>query len=150
VAQSAQLSAAASLAAGALVLVWTGRALASELEALVRAGLSRAAAGPPSGALHDAGGGAGALALDALTAAARLSWPIATAAAAAAAAGGLIQTRARFTLAPLAPDLRRIDPVAGLGRMWSLTTAVTLTRLLLVLLALALVAWDLAADHAGD
>lgn len=110
VAVSHELTGAVALLAGLAVLAacapWWFAALAGEVRngLLIAIGAER----PPAAALT-----AAALAV------LRLSAPPALAAAAAAVAAGLLQTGGLFTLAPLSPRWERLDPIRGLGRIFS-------------------------------
>ena len=110
VAVSHELTGAVALLAGLAVLAacapWWFAALAGEVRngLLIAIGAER----PPAAALT-----AAALAV------LRLSAPPALAAAAAAVAAGLLQTGGLFTLASLSPRWERLDPIRGLGRLFS-------------------------------
>jgi flagellar biosynthetic protein FlhB len=60
--------------------------------------------------------------------------PIAAAMLATLVVGGLV-----FTLKPITPDLSRIDPMAGLGRIFSMKSLIDFGKLALIALAVGLV-----------
>jgi flagellar biosynthesis protein FlhB len=120
---SAELTGACALAGGLGALALGGDAVAAELARAIRAALSDAvlSPAPPAAALLAAGG--------ALLRAALL--PCAGALGGALAAG-LLQSGFLFAPGALAPRLERLDPVAGLRRLFSLaqlgTAALGLAR----------------------
>lgn len=113
VARSADLAAAAVLLAGVAALALFGRPLAGGLFDLTRDALGGlAAAGEDRGALAAslrAAVGAGAAA----------ALPVAAALALAAAAAHLAQVGFLFAWPAVAPDATRLDPAAGLARIFS-------------------------------
>ena len=110
VAVSRELTGAVAMAAGLAALAASGSWWFGALAAEVRRGLLAALAPdqPIGGALLST-------ALSVL----RLSALPALAAFAAAGAVGLLQTGGLITAVPLAPKLERLDPIAGLGRIFS-------------------------------
>jgi flagellar biosynthesis protein FlhB len=139
VAVSRELTGAAGLVAGlALVAAstpWWFSGLAGE----VRSGLAAALRvdQPPGAALQAAG-----------LAVLRFSAPPLLAALAVALLIGLLQTGGLLSAAPLAPRLERLDPVRGLGRVFSGARLATLGLGLLkaaLVLALAVSSWHAAA-----
>jgi flagellar biosynthetic protein FlhB len=76
--------------------------------------------------------------------------PLVAAVVAAALAVGLAQTGFLFTTAPIAPNLERLDPVAGLGRIFSLRGAARLASgLLKVAVVGTVVALTLWSERIG-
>lgn len=142
VARSADFSSAVVLLAGVLALRFAGRPLADGLSGSVSAVLGGLAEvdGDPA-ALASRFGGAFAAVLAAFL-------PIAGVALAAAAGAGLLQVGFLFTADPLKPDLDRLNPATGLGRLLSLRG---LARLLAGLLKLAVVGgvafWTIWAER---
>lgn len=140
VAISRELTGAVALAAGLATLAATGSWWYGALAGEVRRGLVAALSPdqPPGGAL-----------LSSALAVLRLSALPALAAFAAAGAVGLLQTGGLVTAAPLAPRLERLDPIAGLARLFSgaRLAALGLGALKAALVvALALSGWRIAAS----
>ncbi len=108
---SRELCGAAALLAGLAMLAATGPALAAELARLVRSALAEAvspAAPTPAAAL-----------VRASAALARAALPPCAAAGLSGLAAGLLQSGGLFTLEAVRPRLERLDPVRGLGRLFS-------------------------------
>lgn len=125
IARSADLSSAAVLLAAVLALEFGGSALAGGLAASLKAVLGGLAAidGDPERLLLHFGG--------AFTASILGFLPFVGAVAATALAVGLAQSGFLFTAEPLAPKLERVDPVAGLARIFSLRSLAKLAAGLL-------------------
>jgi type III secretion protein U len=79
-----------------------------------------------------------------------LSTPLLGAALVAALGVGLLQTQARIAPGRLAPDLSRLDPVAGFKRLFQLDRSFATLRSLLVVLAIGVLSFRLMKAHAGD
>jgi len=141
VAVSRNLTGAVALAAGAGVLALEGAASRGELVGLVRRSLQSAPLAPePFSALGPAAAAAAAAALGAV---ARLvAWP-ALAAALAGAICGLVQTGGLFAPRLAAPQAGRLDPGAGIRRLFGRErlAATGLSLLQAVPAALLLAAW---------
>jgi flagellar biosynthetic protein FlhB len=120
----------AVLAMGALLLVVAGPAAARGLLQRLAALLAASAATPPEVALHRA-----------LLAAMLLAGPFLLACAAAGTIAVLAQTGLALNLNALLPDLARLDPRRGLGRLISPTALLEAGKSLLKLVAVAGVAW---------
>ena len=135
VARSSDLSAAAVLLAAVVALELFGGAFAGGLRgalAGVLGGLAEIEGDRDTLLLQFGGAFAGALGG---------FLPLAAVVVAAALAVGFAQTGALFTAEPLAPDLERLNPAAGLGRMFSLPSAARALAGLLKLAAVGGVAW---------
>ncbi len=135
VARSADLSAAVVLLAAVLSLEFGGRLFAGGLAAGLKGVLGGLAAvdGDREQLLLQVGGAFTSSLLGIL--------PFLASVCAAALAAGLVQSGFLFTTAPLAPDLQRLHPLAGLGRIFSLRSAARLLAGLLKLGTVALVVW---------
>jgi type III secretion protein U len=139
VAVSRELTGAAGLVAGLALVAASTPWWFSGLAGVVRGGLAAAlrADQPPASALQAAG-----------LAVLRFSAPPLLAALAVALLIGLLQTGGLLSAAPLAPRLERLDPVRGLGRVFSGARLATLGLGLLkaaLVLALAVASWRAAA-----
>jgi flagellar biosynthetic protein FlhB len=143
VARSADLSSAVILLAAVLALRFLGRPLAGGIFASassVLEGLARVD-GDPGSLLAQFGGSFAAVFLGFL--------PFVGIVLAAALGANLAQVGFLFTARPLTPDFDRIDPVAGLGRLFSLRGLIRLVGGLLKVSAVALVVfWTLWAERA--
>ncbi|HUR84815.1 MAG TPA: flagellar biosynthesis protein FlhB [Solirubrobacteraceae bacterium] len=142
VVRSADLSSAVVLLAAVLALRFLGKSMIGGLFASVTTVLGGLAAadGEPENLLLHFGGALGAVALGFL--------PFVGIIVAAALAVNLGQVGFLFTTRPLMPDLDRIDPVSGLGRIFSLRGLVRLAGGLLKLAAVALVVgWTLWVER---
>lgn len=131
--RSREAAHAAALLAACLTLALYGPAFAERCLMLVRGALrfDRALTREPQRALD----AAGTLAADALIAALPvLVAPLAAALLATLAIGGLV-----FTFKPVSPDLTRLDPMKGLGRIFSRDALVDLAKLALIALAVGAV-----------
>jgi len=127
--RSREVSHAAALLASLVCLAFYGPQFAERTLALIRGSLrfDRVVTREPERALSFAG----AAAVEALWATLPLVIvPIAAATLATLAVGGLV-----FTLKPVTPDLSRIDPMSGLGRMFSMNSAVDVGKLAVIALA---------------
>jgi flagellar biosynthetic protein FlhB len=127
--RSREVSHAAALLASLACLAFYGPQFAERSLALIRGSLrfDRVLTREPERALS----AAGAIAAEALWATLPLVIaPIAAATLATLAVGGLV-----FTLKPVMPDLSRIDPMSGLGRMFSMNSAVDVGKLAVIALA---------------
>jgi flagellar biosynthesis protein FlhB len=142
VARSAELTAAGGFAAAAAVVVWYGGAQWARLRDAMAAGIGRAASAEDPAAL------VWPALQDGLDTVARVSAPAVAAAALFAAVAGFFQVRGLLVLAPLAPDLSRIDPLAGARRLLSGRTWVELARSLVKVAVVAALAIDLLAGRA--
>jgi type III secretion protein U len=133
VAASRELTAAAALCGGVFAIFLCGPSIVAGLAAQLRATLAAAVRGDvaPRAALLSA---AAQLASAALL-------PVAAAALAACACGAL-QTRWLFTFEAVAPRFSRIDPAAGLRRLFSGSQLALLALGLCKVLAIALLAWS--------
>lgn len=142
VARSADLSSAVILLAAVLALRFLGRPMMGGIFASATAvfeGLA-VADGDPANLLGHFGSSLGGVALGFL--------PFAGILLAAALAANLAQVGFLFTGKPLAPDLDRLDPLAGLGRMLSARGLARLAGGLLKASAVGLVVfWTLWADR---
>jgi flagellar biosynthesis protein FlhB len=139
IASSPDLGASAALAAGVLTLIAGGGVLAQGLVTMTRAHLERAPAGANLGGSLEA----------AIMDVGRLSLPVVGAAAIAALVVGGLQAGGLFTWKPLAPRLDRLDPVAGLGRMFGGEALVGVLKGLVKLAVVSVVAWLTLAPHLG-
>lgn len=142
VARSADLSSAVILLAAVLALQFLGRSMIGGIFASAASVLEGLALvdGDPSGLLTQFGGAFASVLLGFL--------PFVGIVLATALAANLAQVGFLFTGKPLAPDLDRLNPVSGLGRIFSLRG---LTRLVAGLLKLTLVGivvfWTLWAER---
>ena len=130
IARSADLSAAAVLAAGVGALAAFGGGLAARASAWTADRLGNLHVAEAEAASFVTAAGAAALSLA----------PLAAAVLVAGIGINLLQTGALFTWAPLAPDPARLDAAAGLGRMLSARAFGRLAVALLKLAAVGLVA----------
>lgn len=134
--RSREVAHAAALIAALITVAAIGPSVAQSSLAVVRTGLrfDRELTREPGRALESAA----ALAGDALWAALPLLVaPIAAALLATLAIGGLV-----FTLKPVTPELSRLDPVAGLGRIFSKNSLIEMGKLALIAAAVGAVgAW---------
>lgn len=141
--RSREVSHAAALLASIACLSLYGPQFAERTLALIRGSLrfERVLTREPERAME----AASAAAAEALWATLPLVIaPIAAATAATLAVGGLV-----FTLKPVMPDLSRIDPMSGLGKMFSKNSAVDVGKLALIALAVGGVgAWYAAGGLA--
>ncbi|MFM1988022.1 MAG: hypothetical protein RJA99_979 [Pseudomonadota bacterium] len=138
--RSREASHAAALLASIACVALYGPGYAERTLALLREALrfDRTLAREPERALAHAG----ALAAEALWAALpMLVVPIAAAMGATLAIGGLV-----LTLKPVTPDLNRLDPIAGLGRLFSKDSLVDLAKLTLIAAAIGATGAWIAAD----
>ncbi len=135
--------AAALLAALACVALY-GPSFAERALALVRGTLrfDRALTREPERALA-AAAAAGGEALWAVLP--LLAAPLAASLAATLAIGGLV-----FSSKPVTPDLSRVDPVAGLGRLFSIESLIDLGRLAVIALAVGAAGAWIAAGGLGQ
>jgi flagellar biosynthetic protein FlhB len=142
VARSADLSSAVILLAAVLALRFLGKPMIGGIFASassVLEGLARVD-GDPAGLLTHFGGAFAAVALGFL--------PFVGIVLAAALGANLAQVGFLFTARPLTPDLNRIDPVAGLARLFSLRGLIRIVSGLLKVAAVALVVfWTLWAER---
>lgn len=76
----------------------------------------------------------------------RLLLPVAGVIMVVGVLGGLLQTRFLFSWKPVAPDLTRINPMAGLKRIFSLRTVVEQTKGMLKLTVVGYVAYRAMSD----
>lgn len=142
VARSADLSSAVILLAAVLALQFLGKSMIGGIFASAATVLEGLALvdGDPAGLMSQFGGAFTAVLLGFL--------PFAGVLLAAALAANLLQVGFLFTGKPLAPDFDRLNPVSGLGRIFSLRG---LTRLVAGLLKLTLVGivvfWTLWAER---
>jgi len=142
VARSADLSSAVILLAAVLALQFLGRPLIGGIFASAVSVLEGLALveGDPSGLLTQFGGAFAAVLLGFL--------PFVGIVLAAALAANLVQVGFLFTAKPLAPDLDRINPVSGLGRLLSVRGLLRLVAGLLKLAVVGLVVfWTLWAER---
>jgi flagellar biosynthetic protein FlhB len=142
VARSADLSSAVILLAAVLALQFFGRAMIGGIFASAASVLEGLALvdGEPENLMAHFGGAFAAVLLGFL--------PFAGIVLAAALAANLAQVGFLFTTGPLAPDFDRIDPVAGLGRLFSARGLMRLVAGLLKVAAVALVVfWTLWAER---
>lgn len=137
--QSRDLTGALVLIAAIGVVAWHGPATLERLRAFM-AGVFRAAcsAAPPApGAVLQAG----------LSTATACLVPVLGVAAIAGAAAALVQVRPLFTFEPLRPRLERLDPIAGLRRLFGVrglfTAAISLVKVLVVA---AVLTWTLLGE----
>ncbi len=142
VARSADLSSAVILLAAVLALNLLGRRLAGGLfasTASVLAGLGTVG-GDPASLLHEYAGAFGAVFMGFL--------PFVAIVLVAALGANLLQVGFLFTTQPLAPRFDRIDPVAGLGRIFSLRGLIRLASgLLKVAIVGVVVLWTVWAER---
>jgi len=131
--RSREAAHAASLLAAFMTVALYGPAFADRCMALLRGSLrfDRSVTRDPQLALN----GAASQAWEAFVAVMPiLVAPIAAAMLATLVVGGLV-----FTLKPITPDLSRIDPMAGLGRIFSMKSLIDFGKLALIALAVGLV-----------
>jgi flagellar biosynthesis protein FlhB len=76
--------------------------------------------------------------------------PLLVAVAATSALAAIVQTGALFAPARMAPDLGKLDPIAGLRSLFSVQRVWNVARALLAALAVAYLAWRALARHAVD
>lgn len=134
--RSREAAHAAALMAACLTMALYGPAFAQRTLDLVRSALrfDRALTRDPQLALTAAGTLAGEALMAVLPV---VIAPILAATLATLAVGGLV-----FTFKPVTPDLTRLDPMKGLGRIFSKNALVDLGKLALIALAVGLVgAW---------
>jgi flagellar biosynthetic protein FlhB len=137
--RSREAAHAAALLAACLTLALYGPAFADRCLALVRGALrfDRALTRDPQLALNAASALAGEALMTVLPV---LIAPVAAAMLATLAIGGLV-----FTFKPVTPDLTRLDPMKGLGRIFSKDALVDLGKLAIIALAVAATgAWIVA------
>lgn len=142
VAQSRDLTSAASLAGAIAALAIAGSHLAGSLVSVYArafAGAARPAESAPAGVLWDG-------VLTGLSAIA----PVLAAGVLLPALVSFLQVGALFTTAPVAPKLERIDPAAGLRRVFSLQSFVETLKAVVKLGVVAGIAYALLWDAAGD
>jgi flagellar biosynthesis protein FlhB len=142
IAYSGDFTSSAGFLAGVGALVAGGGALAVVLVEVVRGGLARAVA---PGEL-DAGEALRALVVDVL----RASAPVVGAAFVAALVVGGLQAGGLFTLQPLVPKGERLNPLAGLQRMFSRDAAAQLVKALVKMAIVAAVLWAALAPRVGE
>ena len=134
IAKSHEFGAAAMLLAGAVLLAgWGGRAIGAESIGMFRMMPAQLLAGQPS-----AEGFTVLLRTVTLRAAAAMA-PLAIGLAIVGIADGLLQSRGSASWKPLHPDLSRINPMTGFGRIFGTEALFNLVKALLKLLALGAV-----------
>ncbi len=158
VARSRELSSAAAFVAAVVALVATGPyafgVLAGHLHRSITLA-ARAAQAEPAGAGWNPGGApaflsqASALLADAAGATVRALGPVLVAGFAAALFLGALQAGGILTLAPLAPKLERLNPGAGLKRIFSKDQWLQLGRSLLVVGVVGAAGYTLLRDELG-
>lgn len=142
VAQSRDLTSAATLAAALAGVIATGGHLAGELIGLVARSL-QAAQTPSSGRAAEVLG-------DALGTTVAAVMPLLGMVVAAALLVGFLQTRGVFSTEPISPKLERLSPMAGLQRIFSVASVVeTLKSVLKIAIALG-VAYAVLREHVPD
>jgi flagellar biosynthesis protein FlhB len=134
IARSGDLTSAAAFAAAWGALLVGGGALLAQLAAVVRGGITRAAAGGGDLAAEAALRGA-------LGDTARLTAPVLGAAVVAAGVVGYLQAGGLFTLKPVFPQGKRVNPLEGAKRILSKKTLFELAKSLAKLAALGGVVW---------
>ncbi|RPH38729.1 MAG: flagellar biosynthetic protein FlhB, partial [Planctomycetota bacterium] len=142
VARSGDLSSAMILLAAVVALRFLGKPIIGGLFASAASVLEGLALvdGDPAHLMSQFAGAFGAVLLGFL--------PFAGIVLAAALAANLVQVGFLFTSKPLTPDLDRIDPVSGLGRLFSLRGLVRVVAGLLKLSAVTLVVfWSVWQDR---
>src|ERR1041384_7914913 len=142
VARSADLSSAAVLLAAILALQVTGRRLLEGITAAASAILGRLPEldGTRENLMLHVGG--------ACTAALLAFVPVALIIVAAAVGINLVQVGFLFASEPLAPNLERLNPISGLGRIFSARSAARLLMGLFKVAAISIVvAWTLWAER---
>jgi flagellar biosynthetic protein FlhB len=134
--RSQELSAAVVLLSGATALAaFGGTALGSGSQTVLRAA-GRALSGP------ELTEGGAALLLRGMTETTLLAMlPFLLAIAIPALVVNAIQARGVLSLTPLAPQLSRISPLAGLGRLFSTQSVFTLAKSLVKMLVIGFVSW---------
>lgn len=85
-----------------------------------------------------------------LLAAVTLSVPLLGTVSALAVGAGLLQTNAQVSPGRLAPDLGRLDPIAGMKRLFRLDNSFAVLRSFLVMLAVGYLSVRLIGAHLGD
>lgn len=88
--------------------------------------------------------------LEALWSSLFLGTPVLLAAATSALVCGALQARGSFSAARLTPDLARLDPVAGLKRLFQLDRSFQVLRSLIVVLLVAWLSYRLIRAHLPD
>lgn len=142
VARSTELTSGAALVTAVGVVVATGGGAVARLAGMVRgATASAVSATPPE---------VGAALRDAAETFAALVLPVVGAAAGAALAVGMLQTKGMVAMRLVAPDLARVNPLAGLARMASKDALVALGRAALKAAIVAAVAWWTVRPIVGD
>ena len=142
VARSADLTSGTALVTAVGVVVATGGGAVARLAGMMRGvTIGAVSATPPQ---------AGAALRDAAETFAALVLPVVGAAAGAALAVGMLQTRGMVAMRLVAPDLTRVNPLAGLARMASMDALVALARAAVKALIVAAIAWWTVRPLVGD
>ncbi len=141
VARSQELTAALGFAAAVGVLLAAGSLLWAQLQAATHAGLSAAVgADDPASIVWP-------VLREAIDTIGFASIPVVAAAAGLAAVTGYLQVGALFTLKPVTPDLKRINPLEGAKRLLSKKTWVELLKSIVKISVVGFLAYDLLWDH---
>ncbi|HEY4321492.1 MAG TPA: EscU/YscU/HrcU family type III secretion system export apparatus switch protein [Gemmatimonadales bacterium] len=136
VARTPDLSAAATLVAGSAALAWFGGShVATGVAAVLQRSYADLAKGPMTA------GDATVLVRDVSRSAALGTLPFFAAVLLAALAVNLVQARGVLSLKPIAPDLSRINPLAGMKRIFGVQSVLTLGKSLLKLVVLGFVVY---------
>ena len=143
VVKSQDVAPLASLAAVAGVILlgggWMARAMTESLIPFI--------AHPESIDLHGTGG------VGVLQAAVKACWPILVvlaSAVVAGAAGNLLQHGLLWAPSKVAPDVSKLNPLKGLGRLFGLDALVNFLKSLVKVCAVALIAWLVVKPHAPE
>ena len=135
VARSADLNAAVTLLGGLLILHWWGEGMLAKLLALTRKSLGE------DGHIAVDASGLGIALRDMLLDGGRLVMPFMVGVVLIALAVGYLQVGWLITLKPLTPSFDRLNPLAGLGRMFSARSFVHLIMGVLKTSVLVAVTW---------
>ena len=142
VAQSRDLTQAAALTAALAAFMATASHLAGQLVSLVSRALHRAQTPSDAYAVD--------MLADGLETALVASLPVLLATLVVAMLVAFLQTKGVFSTEPLSPKLERLDPFAGLKRLFSIRSLVETAKALVKLAAVFVVAYAALKDRVGD
>jgi flagellar biosynthesis protein FlhB len=134
-------SQAVAFLVGVALLPAAGGAIASRLEALVRLSIARAAV-TGDRVVFDGAAFASELLL--------LVLPFLGAVGLTSGVVSTVQAGGVFSTKKLALDLTRLDPISGLGKLFSLDRVISLSRSLVGTAFVAWLVWDVLHGHAAD
>lgn len=142
VAQSRDLTQAAALAAALAAFMGTAGHLSAQLVGVTSRALQRST--------QPSDGMAAAMLADGLEVALFASLPVLLATMVVAMLVAFLQTKGVFSTEPLSPKLERLDPFAGLKRLFSIRSLVETGKAIVKLGAVFLVAYALLAARVGE